>query len=207
MNNLSYETFIRICQGCLININGTSPHFSNHFLCLPFPLFFLSTRPLLHGTSFLLFYSISHLSALSFSCDHCCFTLISSIFTSTGDAVPMRSCLHQPTHPSPPSAPFKAQHLHPPPSSPSHFPHVISSSSLRSFLLLPSSVLTYMSSLPSLFLHYADDSLHSLLSGPHVAENRVVRLHSSLSNCISATRSTYTLRSLVWSATGGVGRP
>lgn len=99
MNNPSYETFIRICQGCLININGTSPHFSNHSRCSPSPplcLLLLLQNPLLPITispPFMLqVYLFSPFSVLSHFILSSFYPLTLMISTTlNSNAVPMKS--------------------------------------------------------------------------------------------------------------------
>lgn len=125
MNNPSYETFIRICQSGLININGTSIHFSNHSPSSPTPLFFSSfffcktlscpSPSLLPPCASFLLPFPHFLSASSFSCLYHPRTLtISSILTSSADA--NKEWVMPPLLP-PLFSLGPVKHLHPPPTS------------------------------------------------------------------------------------------
>lgn len=83
----SYEPFIRICQRCLINIDGTSPHSSNH--ARPLPSFFLHLL-LLSCPS-----SLSLLPPCAYFLHHFSRSLPSSfpILTSSTDTLPIKSVL------------------------------------------------------------------------------------------------------------------
>lgn len=83
MNSPSYETFIRICQGCLININGTSPHPSNRSPCSPSPPSMCIFSPRVSSLTLFCLLSVSSLSCLYRP------LMISSALTSISKAVPM----------------------------------------------------------------------------------------------------------------------
>lgn len=154
MNSPSYETFIRICQGCLININGTSPHPSNRSPCSPSPPSMCIFSPRVSSLTLFCLLSVSSLSCLYRP------LMISSALTSISKAVPMEREGVESLFPPPqsllslmlsislpPSLLNPPVSLPPPPSSPTHTP-----------LLL---------SLP----FYADDSLRSPFYGPLRSEN------------------------------------
>lgn len=163
MNNPSYETFIRICQDHLININGTSPHFSNRFSLLasamfppPLLLLLLLPNPLLPITasppSMCIFNSHFILPPASLSCLTHPFTLmISSTLTPDADSVPVKSV---PPLLPPPLPLDPVSHLHPLPPlfylisfPPSLF--LLTPAVSLSPLLIP--LLPYMVSISSLF--------------------------------------------------------
>lgn len=207
--NLLMKPSLGPVRAVLININRTSPHFSAcPFSCFSF---FLLCKTLSCS-------SLSTLPSWSF-----CYT--SEIFLSIfSHSLVFTTLLPKWSIPSSPPVEMQCQlgtgctgwgcnqpsldwdqHLHPPPFSPLFTWCYLSSSlpsshpcSLSFFSL--SSVLTYAFSIPSHFLLHADNSPHA---GTLVAENRVVQVHSSLSDCISTMRSTYTHRSLVWLVMGG----
>lgn len=129
MNNPSYEPFIRICQGCLININGTSPHFSNRSHCSPRRLFFLllilqspflpitiSPPPMVHVYLFSPFCFLARFILSSFS------IVILLAFPSSYLNDLQSSANEEWVVPPlllPPFSLSSVQHLHPPSSSPS----------------------------------------------------------------------------------------
>ena len=83
MNSPSYETFIRICQGCLININGTSPHPSNRSPRSPSPPSMCIFSPRVSSLTLFCLLSVSSLSCLYRP------LMISSTLTSISKAVPV----------------------------------------------------------------------------------------------------------------------
>lgn len=150
MNNPFYETFIRICQGSLININGTQPPFLKPFFLLFLsPVFFfillLLQSPFTASPSSMVQLGSLYLSFFRFPPSPPLTLTISPILTSNTDAVPMMSGSYLPSSSSSPlSSPGPVQHLHPPPSGPSCYPFPslpflpLSPSSLLPCLLTPS---------------------------------------------------------------------
>lgn len=150
MNSPSYETFIRICQGCLININGTSPHPSNRSPRSPSPPSMCIFSPRVSSLTLFCLLSVSSLSCLYRP------LMISSTLTSISKAVPVEGGGVEPLLPPLQSLlslmlsiSFPPSLLTPsvPPPSPTHTP------------------------LPLSLPFYADDSLCSPFSGPLRTEN------------------------------------
>lgn len=155
MNSPSYETFIRICQGCLININGTSPHPSNRSPCSPSPPSMCIFSPRVSSLTLFCLLSVSSLSCLYRP------LMISSALTSISKAVPMEregveSLFPPPLVPPLPHVIYFSPTISPQPSSLSSPPPPPSPTHTPLLLSLP---------------FYADDSLRSPFYGPLRSEN------------------------------------
>lgn len=164
MTILSYEPFIRICQRCLINIDGTVPHSSNQ--ACPLLSFFLHL--LLAHHHYLSSHHVHISSIILVGLYHPCSLIITHILTCSTDTPPIKSkrCLSSSlpsfflTPPTPASSP-----LTPPPFGiPIYFSPSPSIVSPLSHILSPAFFLSSPARSPSFLAlpFYADNCLCTL---------------------------------------------